>query len=68
MTRVEATGEKVRLRSTIFAIEGRHEERFRRRAKTLAAKDWQTKTYCAHEKVEREVKWLAAERAMMLRG
>lgn len=68
VTRAEVTGEKVRLRTTIFAIDGRNEERLTRRTKTLSAKNWQAKTYCAHERVEREVKEIAAEHEMILRG
>ena len=68
MTRAEITGDKVRLQTTIFAIDGRYQECFRRRTKTLAAKDWQAKSYCAHEKVEREVKEIAVERFDILRS
>lgn len=62
MTRVEVTGEKVKLRTTIFAIDGGYQERFKRR-KTLSAKDWQLKSRRWHEEIVREVKEIAAERA-----
>jgi hypothetical protein len=67
MSRAEVTGEKVRLRCTIFAIDGRHEERFKRR-KTLSAKDWQLKSHHWHEELVREVEEIAAERLEILRG
>jgi hypothetical protein len=68
MTRAEVTGEKVRLRITILAIDDRYQECFKRRTKTLAAKNWQAKSYCAHEKVVREVQEIAADRFEILRG
>ena len=67
LTRVEVTGEKVQLHTIIFAIDGRHEERFKRR-KTLSAKNWQVKSRRWHEEVVREVKEIAAERLEILRG
>lgn len=67
LTRVLQDGDKVRLRSTIFDIHGRDEERFRRR-KTLAADNWELKSYLWHEKIVREVEEIAAERFTILRG
>ena len=55
MTRIEPDGEKVRLRSTIFAIDGRHEAwRFQRR-KTIKANNWEQKSRIWHETREQDV-------------
>lgn len=67
LTRVLQDGDKVRLRSTIFAIDGRYEEKFRRR-KTLAADNWELNSYRWHEKIVREVEEIALDREMILRG
>ena len=67
LTRVLQDGDKVRLRSTIFAINGRYEEKFRRR-KTLAADNWELKSYRWHQDMVHEVQEIATERAMILRS
>ena len=50
LTKVQVEADKVRLRTTVFVIKGRHRWRHRRK-KTLPLKDWQEQSQRWHQEM-----------------